>query len=138
MNEPMGSAGKSPFERLGGAPVLMNLLRGFYADVRQDEVIGPIFDAHIQDWPTHLDRIGSFWARQLGAFSNYSGGFGAAHLPLQLKEIHFQRWLGLWERHCRRELDPESAEFLIVRAHEIAQQLRRMMAGQMGPRIGGN
>ncbi|MBK8859000.1 MAG: hypothetical protein IPN11_15360 [Opitutaceae bacterium] len=33
----------SLFDRIGGRPALADLLRHFYADVRQHEEIGPIF-----------------------------------------------------------------------------------------------
>jgi len=131
------SVEETPFNRLGGAAVLQELLRHFYADVRQDAVLGPIFNAHIHDWPAHLETIGSFWARQLGAASNYPGGFAAAHLPLGLQPEHFVRWLGLWERNCRQHLNAESAGWMIARAGDIAVHLRRVVAGAGGLQISG-
>lgn len=127
---------RTQFEQMGGASALKELLRYFYADVRQDEVLGPIFNARIQDWPAHLDKIGSFWARQLGAPSNYAGGFGAVHLSLGLQEEHFHRWLGLWERNCRQHLDPAAANWMIERAQEIGRNLRRIVGGAAGLQIG--
>lgn len=124
------------FERMGGAPVLKTLLQHFYADVRQDVVLGPVFNARIADWPAHLEKIGSFWARQTGAASNYAGGFAGVHLPLGLQPEHFQRWLGLWERNCRQHLDPASADWMIARAHEIGGHLKRIVGGDAGLRIG--
>ena len=116
---------RTVFDQLGGAPGLKRLLQHFYADVRQDQVLGPIFNARIHDWPAHLEKIGSFWARQTGAASNYAGGFAAAHLPLGLQEEHFVRWLGLWERNCRQQLDPAPAAWMIARAHETSAFRRR-------------
>lgn len=129
-------AERSVFERMGGAPVLKKLLQHFYADVRQDAVLGPVFNAKIQDWPAHLEKIGSFWARQTGAASNYAGGFAAVHLPLGLQAEHFTRWLGLWERNCRQHLDPASADWMIARAHEIGGHLKRIVGGAAGLQIG--
>ncbi|HRI12826.1 MAG TPA: group III truncated hemoglobin [Verrucomicrobiota bacterium] len=131
-----GDDGKaSIYERMGGAPALKDLLRHFYADVRQDRVLAPIFEARIHDWPKHLETIQSFWARQTGGPSNYAGGFATAHLPLDLQEEHFQRWLGLWERQCRQQFDPEVADLLIQRALEIGRHLRRIIAGERGMQI---
>jgi hemoglobin len=130
--EPPGT----PFEQMGGAPALQNLLRHFYADIRQDSVLGPIFNAQITDWPAHLEKIGSFWARQTGAASDYAGGFAAAHLRLGIQPAHFTRWLGLWERNCRQHLEPASAEWMIGRAHELGAHLRRIVAGAAGLQIG--
>ena len=52
----------SLYERIGGRDGLMLLLRRFYADVRQHHVIGPIFTARIDDWPSHLEKIAGFWS----------------------------------------------------------------------------
>lgn len=135
-SEDRGQVEISVFEQMGGAPALKKLLHHFYADVRQDEVIGPIFNARIHDWPTHLDKIGNFWARQTGGPSNYAGGFGAAHLSLGLQPEHFQRWLGLWERNCRQHLEPGVADKMIARAYDLGNNLKRMVGGGGGLRIG--
>ena len=50
----------SLYERLGGHAGILKLIHPFYIDVRQHAVLGPIFNAHIQDWPAHLDKIASF------------------------------------------------------------------------------
>ena len=50
----------SLYERLGGHDGLLKLLHYFYADVRQHRVLGPIFNAHIDDWPAHIAKIAEF------------------------------------------------------------------------------
>lgn len=124
------------FEVLGGRAALLEFLRHFYADVRQDSVIGPIFNRQIHDWPAHLEKIADFWALQTGGPSGYRGGFGAAHLRLDLEEAHFRRWLMLWELNCKSRLDPAAAAWLIARAHELAGNLRRLVGGNPGIQIG--
>ena len=42
------------YQRIGGHEGISRLLRHFYADVRQDPLIGPIFNAQIKDWNHHL------------------------------------------------------------------------------------
>ena len=116
--------------------VLQHLLRHFYADVRQDVVLGPVFNARIGDWPAHLEKIADFWTRQTGGPSQYAGGLAAAHLPLGLEPVHFTRWLGLWERNCRQHLDTASADWMIARAHEIGAHLQRIVSGAAGLQIG--
>lgn len=116
---------------------MLEFLRYFYADVRQDSLIGPIFNAHIHDWPAHLEKITDFWALQTGGESGYRGGFGAVHLPLGLEESHFRRWLMLWELNCKSRLAPAAADWFIARAHELAGNLRRLVGGRGGLQIGG-
>lgn len=125
------------FEFVGGRAALLDFLRHFYADVRQDSQIGPIFNAQIHDWPAHLEKIADFWALQTGGASGYRGGFGAAHLSLGLEEAHFRRWLMLWELNCKARLEPAAADWFIARAHELAGNLRRLVGGRGGLQVGG-
>jgi hemoglobin len=120
------------YERIGGHDGLAQLLRHFYADVRQHAVLGPIFNAQIQDWPAHLAHIEEFWARQTGGPSKYSGGFAAAHLPLGILPSDFQHWLGLWEFNCRRHLASTEADEMIELAHRIGGQLQKILGGRTG------
>lgn len=133
---PVTSSSPTVFEQIGGRAALLEFLRHFYADVRQDSVLGPVFDAHIHDWPAHLEKIADFWALQTGGPSRYPGGFGAAHLPHGLEEGHFRRWLLLWELNCRSRLSSAAAAWMIQRAHDLATNLRRLVAGRAGLRIG--
>jgi len=115
----------SLFERLGGKPVLLRLLHHFYADVRQHRLIGPVFEAQVENWPEHIEKIATFWSQVTGGPAVYDGGMPARHIPLGLKEEHFQAWLGLWEVNCLVWLDTESANELIVLAQQIGLRLRQ-------------
>ncbi|MEZ5415478.1 MAG: group III truncated hemoglobin [Opitutaceae bacterium] len=118
----------SLFDRIGGRPALMGLLRHFYADVRQHQVIGPIFAAHIEDWPAHLEKIADFWSGVTGGPARYSGPMPFKHVPLGLEERHFEAWLGLWGRHCRIWLAAPEAEDMVLAAETIGQRLRQIIA----------
>lgn len=112
------------YERIGGRPALRLLLRRFYADVRQHDVIGPIFAEQIEDWPAHLEKIADFWSGLTGGPALYGGGMAARHIPLRLGPPHFEAWLGLWHRHCRAHLPPSEADEMIAIAEAIGQRLR--------------
>ncbi len=118
----------SLFDRIGGRTSLLELLRYFYADVRQQTEIGPIFTAHISDWPAHLEKIADFWSGVTGGPARYGGGMPMKHFPLGLEERHFAAWLGLWARHCRARLAPAEAAEMITVAETIGQRLRQMIA----------
>ena len=113
---------------MGGRPALVELLRYFYADVRQHAEIGPIFAAHVSDWPTHLEKIADFWSGVTGGPATYKGPMPFKHVPLQLEERHFQAWLGLWHRHSRIRLPEPEASDLIRAAEGIGQNLRQIIA----------
>lgn len=115
------------FARLGGRPALLRLLTHFYADVRSHREIGPIFAAHVSDWPAHVARIADFWSGVTGGPAHYSGPMPFKHRALGLEERHFAAWLELWARHCRIWLpSPEAAE-LTAAAQAIGLRLRQFV-----------
>lgn len=128
-----GSPPATLFVRLGGRPQLLELLKYFYADVRQHREIAPIFAAHIKDWPAHLEKIADFWSGVTGGPLLYSGAMPTKHVSLGLEERHFQAWLGLWARQCRARLAPTEAAELIALAETIGQRLRSMVGVPSAP-----
>ena len=38
------------------------LVPRFYDRVRADEILGPIFNRAIKDWPHHLAKLEAFWS----------------------------------------------------------------------------
>lgn len=121
------------YDRIGGREGLLQLLRHFYADVRQHEEIAPIFAAKIEDWPAHLEKIADFWSGLTGGPAAYRGGMPWKHVPLKLEEKHFEAWLGLWGRTCHAHLsEPEAGELIAV-AEKIGQRLRMIIANQSPP-----
>lgn len=124
----MSFAPSSLFARLGGRPRLLFLLRHFYADVRQHAVIGPIFTAHIHDWPGHLEKIADFWSGVTGGPALYAGPMPWKHVPLGLDAHHFDAWLDLWRRHCRAHLSGAEAADLIAAAENIGERIQYIVA----------
>ncbi|MEZ5204597.1 MAG: group III truncated hemoglobin [Acidimicrobiales bacterium] len=53
---------------------IAELVRRFYADVAQDDLLGPIFEdvAHV-DWVEHLPKLTAFWCRILLSKPGYEG-----------------------------------------------------------------
>jgi truncated hemoglobin YjbI len=68
-------------QRIGGHEGISKLLCHFYADVRQDPLVGPIFNAKIKDWKHHLEIITSFWETLIGGPSSYAR-------PMPMKHRH--------------------------------------------------
>jgi hemoglobin len=122
------SASATLFDRIGGRPKLQELLKYFYADVRQHQEIAPIFTENIDNWPVHLEKIADFWSGVTGGPANYSGAMPMKHVPLGLEERHFLAWLELWSRQCRTRLAPLEANELISIAETIGRRLRQIVA----------
>jgi len=114
----------SLFDRLGGSEALRPLLQHFYADVRQHQVIGPIFARQIDDWPKHIEKILGFWTTVTGGPPSYAGPMMIAHLKLRLQPEHFLIWLDLWRRHCRMRCAETEASHLIHIAETMANRLQ--------------
>jgi len=115
------------YQRIGGSEGLSRLLRHFYADVRQDPLIGPIFNAQIKDWKHHLEVIASFWETIIGGPSTYARPMPMKHLTLRLREKDFERWLFLWQANCRTQLSSDVAKEMIDLANHIAHRLRTIL-----------
>ena len=59
---------------------LRELVGRFYGRAREDALIGPVFNAAIDDWDHHLDHIAQFWAAGLlgvGRFTIDAQAFGS-------------------------------------------------------------
>jgi hemoglobin len=73
------------------------MVDSFYAKVRQDELIGPIFnDVAKVDWSHHLPKLYDFWSDLLLGTDLYHGRPFPPHVPLNLEIQHFERWLRLF------------------------------------------
>jgi hemoglobin len=115
------------YQRVGRSEGISKLLHHFYADVRQDPLIGPIFNAKIKDWKHHLEIITSFWATLIGGPRTYGRAMPMKHLPLGLREEHFERWLFLWQANCRAQLPSDIAREMSDLAQHIAHKLRKIL-----------
>lgn len=47
------------------------LVPAFYARVRADALLGPIFESAIDDWPHHLAKLKDFWSSVMLASGRY-------------------------------------------------------------------
>lgn len=103
--------------------MIERLVRGFYDRVREDALLGPIFDARIADWEPHLQRMFAFWSSVALMSGAYHGQPMQKHLPLPIDGRHFDRWLELFEEAARALCPPEAAEHFIGRARVIAESL---------------
>lgn len=99
------------------------LVRGFYARVREDALIGPIFNARITDWEPHLQRMCAFWSSVALMTGTYHGSPMQKHQPLPVDGRHFDRWLALFEATARNLCPPKAADHFIDRARRIAESL---------------
>ncbi|WP_276199821.1 group III truncated hemoglobin [Chelatococcus sp. XZ-Ab1] len=112
--------------------MIERLVRAFYARVRDDDLLGPVFAAHIVDWEPHLQQICAFWSSVTLKSGRYSGRPMAKHLPLPVDARHFDRWLALFEETARDLCPPAAAARFTTHAKTIAESLELGIATRNG------
>jgi hemoglobin len=101
-----------------------HMVHAFYARVRRDEVLGPIFNAHIQDWDRHLAHLVDFWSSILRRTGRFRGAPMPRHMALPgLTQALFQRWLALFRETTSALPNRALGEQAFGMAQRIAQSL---------------
>ena len=111
------------------------LIPRFYARVREDALIGPVFDDAIVDWDHHLDTLVAFWSSVMLTSGRYKGNPVAAHmkhLPTITPPM-FDRWLCLWSEVTSELLPPPAAAALQAKAARIAESLKLALFFRVAP-----
>ncbi|WP_172327770.1 group III truncated hemoglobin [Mangrovicoccus sp. HB161399] len=108
------------------------LVAAFYARVRADAVLGPVFRRTIGTddavWRRHEAKIAGFWRNALGLqVGAYSGNPQMAHIGnSDIMPEHFPIWLGHFRATADEVLTPEQADAI----HGMASRIGRgMMMG---------
>lgn len=105
---------------------LAKLVDAFYARVRADGHLGPIFNDAVHDWPEHVDKLTAFWSSIMLASGRYKGQPLPAHLKHRgrISPGSFQRWLDLWTQTTNELMEPQVAAALQAKAQRIAESLQ--------------
>jgi len=115
-------------------PALQHLVETFYARVRADPLIGPLFNDAVADWPAHLDKLQAFWSSVMLTTGRYKGRPMPAHIRHadRIERAGFERWLTLWRETTDDLFEPASAAALQDRAARIAESLQLGIAFHRG------
>ncbi len=102
------------------------LIPRFYARVREDMLIGPVFEGAISDWEEHLHKLVTFWSSVMLTSGRYKGNPVAAHAKHAelIKPAMFDRWLALWSEVTEEVLPAAVATSLQLKAARIAESLK--------------
>lgn len=100
------------------------MVHGFYVAVRQDELLGPIFHAHIKDWDHHLAKLVDFWSSILRGTRRFNGTPMPKHVALpNLSSEMFERWLSLFRETASSQPNRAMGDYAYDLAQRIAQSL---------------
>ena len=114
-----------PGEGVVSEETIRRQVHTFYARVRQDEVLGPVFNDAIDDWDEHLAKLYDFWSSVLLATGRFRGSPMAAHARRPaIQDEHFPRWLDLFERTAQEVCPPRAAALFVEKSRMIGQSLR--------------
>jgi hemoglobin len=106
-------------------PEIEQVVAAFYAQIRSHAVLGPVFAAHITDWPPHEAKISRFWASAILHERSYDGNPMAVHLKAKnVRPGMFSVWLELFDTVLNTELQPDQARAWSALAHRIGRSLR--------------
>ena len=105
--------------------LISQLVERFYGAIRQDDLLGPIFAAHVVDWTPHLGRMKDFWASVTLESGRFRGNPMIRHIAIGgLGQAHFDRWLMLWRKTVGTVVaEPAAAHLFCTSAERIAESL---------------
>ncbi|TVZ52991.1 group III truncated hemoglobin [Dokdonia sp. Hel_I_53] len=102
-----------------------SLVTNFYTRVRADVLLGPIFNRHIKNWPSHFEHLTDFWEGNLFMKRIFIGHPLREHKKVDraegyiINEQHFNLWLKHWEQTVDVLFEGEKAETAKFKARKI-------------------
>jgi hemoglobin len=111
------------------------MVRRFYSDVAQDDLLGPMFNNVARvDWSEHLPKLTDFWSRHLFGLSDYAGNPLRAHQLVHSKRAftnqHFERWLDLFYETVDLGWTGPNADRAKAFAFKVARAHGRQLIGE--------
>ena len=111
------------------------VLARFYAQIRAHPELGPIFAAHVTDWPPHEAKIARFWRNAILREKSYSGNPMRVHVSRpEIEADHFPQWLGLFHQVLRAELPASIALQWGTLADRIGEGFRTGIVAMRQPK----
>jgi hemoglobin len=109
--------------------LISRLVHAFYAKIRADEILSPIFGRVIGDqWTPHLAKMCDFWSSVMLTTGRYHGNPMMAHIRLKdVRPEHFERWLSMFRATAAEVCPGELGDLFSARAGNIARSLQMGM-----------
>lgn len=118
---------------LSDRKVIRSFVDRFYAKVRRDEELDPIFSGVIGNhWEAHLERMTDFWSTVMLGTREFQGNVFGKHMALSgVEPEHFRRWLNLFEETVNEMFGERLAEEFLLVARRIAASLQLGFFGEV-------
>ena len=120
---------------LGSETQIAELMKNFYSQVTQDELLGKIFNdvAHV-NWESHIPLITQFWYKMLFGQGDYNGNPLEAHQKIHDLEPfthdHFRRWLEIFQENVDANWEGPFAQEIKRKAVKISLVHSRILTGE--------
>jgi hemoglobin len=109
---------------------ISDLVNAFYAKVRSDAQLAPLFDSKVTDWPAHQLKMTGFWRSVLLGTKEYRGHLMAKHEAMaDMQPEHFSRWLALFDAAMKETMTPEAMPYTQYIAQRFARALQLGLFG---------
>jgi len=132
----------APFEHkfdpeLTGA-VIRRVVETFYVKARQDALLGPVFNALVEDWDAHIEKVTAFWLYAMRLDRSYEArDFMPAHVRHpQIQASLLPQWLSLFRQTALDICTENVARILIDIAERMAASIE-ISLGRRSPPGGG-
>ncbi|CUH78144.1 group III truncated hemoglobin [Tropicibacter naphthalenivorans] len=103
----------------------------FYERIRGHPGLGPVFAAHVDDWPSHEAKVTDFWANAILHERSYDGNPVEVHRRAgNVRPGMFDTWLALFDHVLAREVTPQQAQAWSALAHRIGRTVRAGVVDQ--------
>ena len=105
------------------------------AKVRQDALLGPVFNEIVEEWDAHIEKVSAFWryATRLDRTYN-SRDFMPAHVGhAQIQASLLPQWLFLFRQTAMEICTDEVAKVLIDIAERMAESIEMSLARRPPP-----
>ncbi len=127
-----GPVRPDPVRDLDTPEEIAEMVRRFYQDVAQDDLLGPLFNDVAQvDWTAHLPKLTLFWCRALLGIQGYEGNPFRSHALIHAQSPftleHFSCWLALFTDTIETGWVGPNAD----RALELARNVARVHSNQL-------
>lgn len=99
MQHPPATPLPTPSLELCSEQEVTRLVHDFYARVREEPRLAPVFTARVHDWDAHLAQLVDFWSAMLRGTRRFSGAPMPKHMAMdELNRDLFDRWLQLFRQ----------------------------------------
>lgn len=107
------------------------LVTDFYDRVVKDTLLAPFF-VHT-DFEAHMPRMIDFWCFTILDEGSFRGNIFDKHAPLPLQDVHFEKWLQIFETTLYDHFEGVNADKALQRAKLIGYTFASKMKAQQNP-----